>query len=201
MKAKQENVKIKYSHLGDFKDFQIEVLADASFGNVEQENATKSVMGLVILLKGKGESVNPLHWKSKVIDKVAEDIKSAETLALETAVDDAIHLADMINEIYNNTVDSPKERKIPLTINDDSKSLIDSLYSTKKVKRKTMRVVISSLQQHMRTGRIKNIQHVSSKQQLADIFMKKGVSSDLILDTVTSGLTAHQIKKENKILV
>ena len=175
--------------MGDFKDFQIEVFADASFGNVEQENATKSVMGLVILLKGKGDSVNPLHWKSKLIDKVAEDIKSAETLALETAVDDAIHLADMINEIYNNTVESPnrEEMKIPLIINDDSKSLIDSLYSTKKVKRKTMRVVISSLQQHMKTGRIKNIQHVTSKQQLADIFTKKGVSSDLILDTVTSG--------------
>ena len=65
---------------------------------MEEETATKSTMGFVILLRGKGENVNPLHWKSKVIDKVAEDIKSAETLALETAVDDAIHLADMIRE-------------------------------------------------------------------------------------------------------
>ena len=189
MKAKQENVRIKYSHIGDFKDFKIEVFADASFGNIEQESATKSVMGFVILLRGKGQTVNPLHWKSKVIEKVAEDIKSAETLSLETAVDDAIHLADMINEIFNASDSSRSEdMRIPLIINDDSKSLIDSLYSTKKVKKKTMRVVISSLQQHMKTGRIKQINHVNSKQQLADVFTKKGVSTDFILDTVTSGV-------------
>ena len=145
----------------------------------------KSVMGLVILLRGKDNTVNPLHWKSKVIDKVAEDIQSAETLALETAVDDAIHLADMITEIHST---NPNEDKIPLIINEDSKSLVESLYSTKKVKRKTMRVIVSSLQQHMKKGRIKDIHHVSSQEQLADVFTKKGVNSDNIIDTVSSGI-------------
>ena len=72
---------------------------------------------------------------------MAQDIKSAETLALENAVDDALHLADMISEVY--TGEANPKLKIPLTINEDSKSLIESLYSTQKVKRKTMRVVVS----------------------------------------------------------
>ena len=142
-------------------------------------------MGMFIDVRGKGNSINPLHWKSKVIDKVAQDIKSAETLALENAVDDAIHLADMISEIHSG---NPKpSQEIPLVINEDSKSLIESLHSTKKVKRKTMRVVISSLQQLMKSGQIKAIHHVQTKSQIADVFTKKGVSSDLILDTVTNG--------------
>ena len=183
MKAKQEKVAIKYSHVGDLKDLKLEVFADASFATAENQD-NKSVMGLVILLRGKDNMVNPLHWKSKVIDKVAEDIKSAETLALETAVDDAIHLADMITEIHSA---NPTEDKIPLIINEDSKSLVESLYSTKKVKRKTMRVIVSSLQQHMKKGRIKDIHHVSSQQQLADVFTKKGVAPDNIIHTVSSG--------------
>ena len=183
MKSKQEKVAIKYSHVGDLKDFRLEVFADAAFANAEYQDATKSVMGLVILLRGKDKRVNPLHWKSKVIEKVAVDIKSAETLALETAVDDAIHLADMLTEICS---PNPGEEKIPLIINEDSKSLIQSLYSTKKVKRKTMRVIVSSLQQQMRNKRIKEIHHVRSNQQIADVFTKKGVSSDKILDKVSS---------------
>ena len=81
-----------------------------------------------------------INWKSKVIDKVAQDIKTAETLALENAVDDAIHLTNMISELYTGKLIG---YQIPIVVNEDSKSLIESLYSTKKVKRKTMRVVIS----------------------------------------------------------
>ena len=185
MKAKQEKVAIKYSKIGKIEDLHIEIFADASLGNVEKHDQTKSVMGMFLALKGADKAISPLHWKAKVIDKVAQDIKSAETLALENAVDDAIHLADMISEVY--TGESQPNIQIPLVINEDSKALIESLHSTKKVKRKTMRVVISSLQQLMKSGRIQSIHHVKSNDQLADVFTKKGVCSDLILDTVSSG--------------
>ena len=184
MKAKQENICVKYSHIGDLEDLHIELFADASLGNTEKNLESKSVMGLVVLLKGKDENVNPLNWRSKVIDKVAEDIKTAETLALETAIDESIHLADMISEIYT---DDSNTTKLLIIVNADSKLLVESLYSTKKVRRKTMRVVISSIQQQMKRGRIKTIKHVNSKQQLADVMTKKGVSPDNILDIVTRG--------------
>ena len=90
----------------------------------------------------------------------------------------------MITEIYYG--DSSKF-KIPMMINEDSKSLVKSLYSTKKVKRKSMRVVLSSLQQQMKNGRIEEIRHVKSQNQLADIMTKKGVSADFIIDTVSNG--------------
>ena len=139
-KAKEDHVKLKFTHLGDIENLHIEVFADASLGGKEKDFQTKSVMGLFIGLSNEKLDINPLHWKSKVIDKVAEDIKTAETLALEASIDDAIYLSDMITEVY--TGQSKSDKIIPLVINEDSISLIQSLYSTKKVKRKAVRVVI-----------------------------------------------------------
>ena len=76
MREKQENVAIKYSHIGDFEDFKVEVFVDASFGNVEHKTATKSVMVSIVLLRGKDGKINTLHCKYNVIDKVAEDVKT-----------------------------------------------------------------------------------------------------------------------------
>ena len=116
--------------------------------------------------------------------KVAPDIKTAETLSLENAIDHAVHLSQMITELY---CDDSDKFRIPLIINEDSKALVDSLYSTKKVKRKTMRVVISCIQQYLKNGTIKQINHVRSQQQLADVFTKYGVSKFNIMDVVSHG--------------
>ena len=77
---------------------------------------------------------------------MTEDVKTAETLALEKALDDAIHISNLVTEIYT---EEPTMNSLPIVANEDSKSLLESIYSTKKVKRKTMRVVISSIQQHL----------------------------------------------------
>ena len=99
-KEKQEKVQLKFSHLGNIEDLHLELFADASLGNVEAGLHTKSGMGYIICLANKNLDISPLQWKSCVIDKVAEDIKTAETLALEKALDDAIHISNLITEIY-----------------------------------------------------------------------------------------------------
>merc|ERR1711954_164473 len=79
--------------------------------------------------------------------------------------------------------------KIPILVYDDSKSLIQSLYSTKKVKRKTVRVVISRIQQLIRNKTIMDTIHVKTKDQAADFLTKRGVSCDKLT----------KIPKEGKI--
>ena len=74
---------------------------------------------------------------------VAPDIKPAETLALEHPLDDVIYLGSILPEIY---FGDPNFYRIPIHIKEDSKSLVESIYSTKKVQRKTMRVVIPKIQ-------------------------------------------------------
>ena len=67
---------------GEWKNLHIELFADAAHANIEENNLTKSDMGFYIALSNKNGEVNTLHWKTKVIDKVAESGKTAETIAL-----------------------------------------------------------------------------------------------------------------------
>ena len=184
LNAKENRLQIKFSHLGDIRKLHLQIYADASLGTLEDNLETKSVMGSLICLSNQSLKINPLNWKSKMIDKVAPDVKTAETLALENAIDDAVHLSQMITEIYSG---DEENLQIPLIINEDSKALVDSLYSTRKVKRKTMRVVISCIQQYMKNGTIQQIKHVQSNEQLADVFTKHGVSKFDIMDVVSNG--------------
>ena len=110
------------------ENLHIKVFADASLGTIEENLETKSIMGSFISLSNDESSINPLNWRSKVIDKVAPDTKTAETLALKAAIVDAIYLSKMLTEIYTGNID---DKQIPLIVYEDSKSLVQSLYSTK----------------------------------------------------------------------
>ena len=141
-------------------------------------------MGSLICIANDKFSVNPLSWKSKIIEKVATDIKSAETLSLESAVDNAVFLSSMLKELYSKQI---KKTNLPIIINEDSKCLVESLYSTKKVQKKTMRLVISNLQQYLKTGVITEVNHVRSQDQLSDVLTKRGVLGDKIIHAVSNG--------------
>ena len=183
-RALKRNVQLKFSHLGNIKDLHFELYPDASLGNMESELLTKSMMGYFVCLSNRENKINPLNWKSKVIEKVAPDIKTAETLALEQALDDTIHLRNILSEIY---FADENHLKIPININEDSKSLVESIFSTKKVKRKTMRVVISKIQEQLINGNIMDVEHVKSQNQLADVFTKCGVCPEKLLKVLESG--------------
>ena len=154
------------------------------------------MMGYFVCLSNKERQINPLHWKSKLIDKVAPDIKTAETLALEQALDDTIHLGNIFSEIY---FGNPNHLKIPIKINEDSKSLVESIFSTKKVKRKTMRVVVSNIQEQLTSGIISDVVHVSSKDQLGDVFTKNRASPDQILRVLELGKIEKDERSEDMI--
>ena len=83
---------------------------------------------------------------------------------------------------------------LPIVANEDSNSLLESVYSTKEVKRKTMRVVISSIQEHLQNKILTEIHHVKSKDNIADVFTKNGVNTDRILNVLKNGSLLHRNK-------
>ena len=115
--AKKRKLKLVFQRLGNFENLHFELFADASLGNVEENLHTKSMMGYFISLTNKDGYFNPIHWKSKIIDKVAEDVKTAETLALDIALDDTIYLGRILSEMYCGDY---KKHSIPIFINSDS---------------------------------------------------------------------------------
>ena len=99
-------------------------------------------------------------------------------------MDDSLYISNFLSEIYY----GPESTlRIPLYVYDDSKSLIQSLFSTKKVKRKTMRVVISRIQQLLKNKTIVDAVHVKTKDQVADILTKHGVSNQKMIEILNEG--------------
>ena len=155
---------------------------DASYRNVE--NGTKSIGGRFIALVNEKNESSPLAWKSKTIQQVCKSVKTAETRSLEIGMEDSIYLAKAIHEIYTG---KPNSDQIPVELKIDSKTLIDSIASTKQVDEKTIRHLVAWIKQQKEEQVIKNIEWVSSEEMLADIFTKKNVKTDPIIQAVTQG--------------
>ena len=137
-KAQLETVPIKFRKLGNWKELKIVAFTDASYRNVE--NGTKSVGGRFIALVNKNEESSPLAWKSKTIQQVCKSVKTAETRSLEIGMEDSIYLAKTIHEIYTG---KPNSGQIPIEVKIDSKTLIDSISSTKQVEEKSIRHLVA----------------------------------------------------------
>ena len=83
---------------------------------------------------------SPLLWKSKTIQQVCKSVKSAETRSLERGLEDSIYLARMFREVYSGKA---SEMQIPVQVKIDSKTLLDSIISTKQIDEKTLRHLIA----------------------------------------------------------
>ena len=106
------------------------MFSDASWGNLPDK--VSSTRGHLVFLS-VGENVCLLSWISNKVRRRVSSTLSAETLALNDALDDAVYLKLLISKIYHNNV---REGKIPILAYIDNKSLDESLRSTKQVQEK-----------------------------------------------------------------
>ena len=178
----EKDVKIKFQKLGDIQSLKVVAYTDSSYRNTE--NSEKSVGGRLIVLANSEGKCNPLVWKSKTIQQVCKSVKSAETRSLERGMEDSIYLARMIKEVYSGRV---SEDQIPVSVRIDSKTLLDSIYSTKQVDEKTIRHLVAWIKQQLETKAVESIKWVCSNEQLADVFTKKNANTESILSVVTEG--------------
>ena len=111
-------------------------------------------------------------------------MKSAETRSLERGLEDGIYLARIIKEIYSGEV---SEDQIKVEARIDSKTLFDSLHSSKQVDEKTIRHLVAWIKQQLDQGVISKIDWVNSNQQLVDVFTKKNANTDSILSELSEG--------------
>ena len=99
-------------------------------------------------------------------------------------MEDSIYLARMVKEIYSGIV---SENQIPVELKVDSKTLVDSLNSSRQVDEKTIRHLIAWIKQQKEDKTVSSIEWVPSHKQLADVFTKKNVKTDSILSVVSEG--------------
>ena len=180
--AKVRKNKLKFVKLGDIYKLCVKVYADASYAN--QDGATRSTGGRVIMLKKREEDL----VKSKKIARVYRSVKAAETRALDDALDEAIHVARVVKEVYEGRIDLKDPAQIPVEAFTDNKSPWESIYNTRQCEERLLRNLIAGLKELLELKMVETVKWVPTEKQLADCLTKKGKKGDWLLRVASLNL-------------
>jgi len=179
-KAKDCKVDIFFPCLGKVDSWKLVLFADASHANLS--NNTGSCIGYIIFLVGENDNSCPLVWKSGKAKRVVKSTIAAEAMALSEGMDEAIYLRSVLSDIL-----SFPRGSVPILCFTDHKGLLESLYSTKLVDDRRLRIEIAGMKQCLERKDIDQVKRVPSSQQLADCLTKRGVDGHKILSVLQKG--------------
>ena len=174
-RAVSSPLKIYVPRLWSLESCSLECFSDASFANLSDGG---SQGGFIIFLKDVNGNRCPLHWQSRKVRRVVKSTLSAEALALLDGAETAVYLGKMLQELTRNIC------KVHCMV--DNKSLYDTIYSSKSVEDKRLRIDIAVLRDMLSRGEIASVSWVSTKLQLADSLTKRGACTHR-LRAVVSG--------------
>ena len=112
---------------------------------------------------------------------MSRSVKSAETRALEEAIDDAVNIARVVAEVYGGKVNLKNPAQIPIEAFTDSKSLWESIHNTRQCEEKIMRNSIAGIKELLDMNMIEEVHWVPTNRQLADCMTKRGQASGWLL--------------------
>lgn len=186
-KAKREPITLNFTHLGPKEDLKIRLFCDASFNN--QDDKLRSTEGRVLLLENKHSSKSNLFsWKTKKISRICRSVKGAETRSLETGLDEAIHFARMVKEVYDGKVDLKSPKQVHVDALTDNKGLWENLHNTRQCDEKLLRNSIAMMKEMVERGEVRKIDWVETSQMLADIMTKQGGNGSWIKNVVSRNI-------------
>ena len=160
----------------DFETAKIVSFADAAFANLTNGG---SQGGFIVFLVNENRCV-PMFWQSKALKRVVKSTLSAETMAAMEGGEYCFMLKTMLKEILDEKLD------LPIYAFTDSKSLKDSVYSTKTLSDKRLKVDICVIRDYLRKKEIKEVCWIATEKQLADSLTKAGANSAKLLAVLNS---------------
>ena len=123
-KVREKESKVVFTKIGKKEELCVMGVSDASYHNDD-----RSVAGEMIMLGNKKTGrAAPMYWRSGVIRKVCVSPKAAETRALLRLMDDSVHMAKQLEQLFN------VKMKVRLFI--DSGPLLDSIGSSGQIEEK-----------------------------------------------------------------
>ena len=175
-KAKMEKSAIGIYDLGNLDKIKIVGFCDASFGNLDDGG---SQGGYIIFLVGENNKYIPLTWQSKKTIRVVKSTLAAETLAAVDLSEACIFYRKLLFQLFH-LIEDPEV--IPIFIKTDNASLCQSIQTSTQILDKRLRIEMAILKEMIEKKEIKAIRWISTKDQLADCFTKKGIPSWKILN-------------------
>ena len=187
----KKKICLKFVRLGDISKLKVKVYTDASYSNIG--DTSKTLSGRVILIENcEKEIVNVVSWKSKKIARVCRSIKAAETRALDEGLDEAVHLARIIKEIYDGKINLKAPSQIPVEACTDNKSLWENIFNTRQCEEKLLRNTIAGIKELLELKMVNRVTWVPTKDQLADCLTKK-TKADWLLNAIEKNTLLKEI--------
>ena len=184
---------LKYGNLGDLNKVKVLCYTDASLGNLENGKSTE---GYIVFLIGENNTVCPIVWKSKTIQRVVRSTLAAESNALVDGLDEGFFVSFTFNEVISGVIDMKplsrfrnisSSKLLPIVAFTDNSSVFNNLRSTTMVAERRLCVDISAIKQMLENGEVTDVQWVPSDKQLADCLTKKGVNTIKLNAILESG--------------
>ena len=133
-----------------------------------------------------------VSWKSKKIARVCRSVKAAETRALDEGLDEAVHLARIIKEIYDGEINLKTPSQIPVEACTDNKSLWENIFNTRQCEEKLLRNTIAGIKELLELKMVNKVTWVPTKDQLADCLTKK-TKADWLLNAIEKNTLLKEI--------
>ena len=172
-KAKLDPIALNFTQIGKLENLRLKIYTDASFNN--QENKIRSTEGRVLMLESKvSTQANIFSWKTKKISRICRSVKAAETRSLEDGLDEAIHYARMVMEIYSGIINLRDPEQIEVVAMTDNKGLWENIYNTRQCDEKLLRNSIALIKEMVDRSEVKLVKWVETNDMLADVLTKKG---------------------------
>ena len=168
----------------DLNSVRVKAYADGSFNSLPDGG---SQGGQIVFICDKWNNSSPISWSSTRLRHVVRSAVAAETLVMC----DGCELAFYVAELAGHILSPRKDESLKVHSITDSRSLYESLGSTKLVSDKRLRVEISALRQMVNKGEV-SVEWVEGAKQLADVLTKQGVSWKLLQFVLREGKLSLQ---------
>ena len=168
----------------DLNPVRVKAYADGSFNSLLDGG---SQGGQIVFICDKWNNSSPISWSSTRLRRVVRSALAAETLAMC----DGCELVFYVAELAGHILSPRKDESLKVHSITDSRSLYETLGSTKFVSDKRPKVEISALQQMVNEGEV-SVEWVEGAKQLADVLTKQGVSWKLLQFVLREGKLSLQ---------
>ena len=129
----------------------------------------------IVLIKGT-KGLIPISWQSKKLNRITKSPLASEASGVCEGADAAYLIAATLKEVY-------PSKKVRVVCKTDSKSLFDTLKTTKVNADKRLRVDISRLKEMVIEEEVV-VEWIEGKKQLADALTKRGASTDMMVEVL-----------------
>ena len=182
-KLKGLDMSIRIPCFKNSDQWKILVWSDAAFANLSDK--VSSGGGYVIFLVDSSLNCAPLCWKTNKIKRVVRSTLAAEALILESSVEHALYLRDLLKEMLGTDFD------FPIYAWTDNNNAFKAVHSTSFVDDHKLRIDIACLKENIQAENVE-VKWCKGDKMLANCLTKKGASPDSLLQTVSTGTLRHQ---------